>query len=132
MNAKEKLVHFLELKSDIIEIATGLIYASEEDIAEIRSWREEMCEKVVKELRRNENKTPNDATLCPWCLEDYLSDFSKNHCEGCEYAMRHGQCDKNSSLYKEITKSKPITDVIGQQIVQLLEILDDTRKGEKK
>ena len=127
MSAKRKLVRFIKLKDKIIKELTGISYIDEEDIRDILSWYEEMCEAVIKEMLRNKIYKANDATICPWCMEDYLSDYSERYCEGCEYALRHGNCADDESLYKKIyytAEEKSITDIIGARMEELLRILE--------
>ena len=101
---QEKLVKFVEMKNKIIKEKTGVTYITEEDIADIREWDEEVCKKVYDELCYWINGCEIEGLTthtCIWCHYDDIANTTFDDCDKCKYAKRHGMCyDLTSSYHK--------------------------------
>lgn len=106
MTAKEKLILFMEAKSDLIkkQKVTRLQYFTKADRKEIEEeWPEWTCQEVwvyIAAKSRNLEVSGLDAHSCPWCLN---YDFGCRR--GCKYRQRNGCCCDISSKYGAIIDS---------------------------
>ena len=99
MDAKEKLIMFIQLKNEIIEKETGIQYASIDDIMDVNDWEEKECENIYKTLIKHINKRLSERLCmgtCIWCLKN---SGKEDICKGCGYGERHGKCDTIGSSY---------------------------------
>ena len=51
MTNKEKIIKFLELKNDFIFRKTDIEYIDSEDIDDVNTWSEELCEELYEGIR---------------------------------------------------------------------------------
>ena len=104
MTDQEKLVKFVEMKNEIIKGKTGVVYVTEEDIADIREWDDNVCKEVYEELCYWINDCERGGLTthtCIWCHFDDIVNVTCDDCDECKYAARHGMCcDLTSSYYK--------------------------------
>ena len=102
MTYKEKLVMFVKLKRAHIK-KFGFVYTDHKDYDNIRSWTEENCKKIYRDIvesitRYKESRGLSNLT-CPWCI--YHENEKGDPCSSCSYGKRHGQCDDKNSLYRK-------------------------------
>ena len=102
------LIDFMTLKSKLLMEASGTdssIFTTE-DLIDLTSWSDDVIEKcytsIRKELTAKSQKDSRDDDYCPWCIK------SPEHCEECSFGKRHGKCNDDESLYRELFCKLPI------------------------
>ena len=129
MTYKEKLIEFVEIKDSYLSIDT-LHYICKEDIYELETWSEDLCQRIYEYIRKYIYEADSfrmDTRTCPWCIIDSL--FGRDDsCSNCNYGKRHGVCIESGSLYNKlaIEGELPIT------MLEYKKIIDDIEKKSKQ
>jgi len=79
------LLEYMQRKNTIVKKHTGLVLTRKLDMAELRTWSEQMCSIALHGL-----SLAKDSTLCPWCIVNRMD------CTICGYGKRNGICDNIS------------------------------------
>lgn len=99
-SVSEILATYLRKKDKLIYEATGLQLYTEEDIAEVVSWGDDLPQEVTdqdSDFYALYFNRASDISGCPWCWR-YLG----GRCLCCSYGFRHGVCGKDDSNYTYI------------------------------
>ncbi len=134
MNAKNKLVKFVELKNKIVKKTTNMCYINDEDIEDIKRWNSEECKTTYKKLKNNifklEDISGFAVGVCPWCISIPPNGTSLP-CAKCGYGLRHGICDSKNSLYFKyrskyiesmyITLEEPLSNRVYRDMIDQIE-----------
>lgn len=104
MTSKEKIIKFMELKSEALQKYSKHVYFVEADKKAILKWDDKDCDDVWGDLLFDVdcNESLSDMNTCPFCIMH--DPYSKNRCKDfCEYAGNHGVCGNNvDSTYDKI------------------------------
>ena len=105
MNAKEKLIMFVQLKNGIIEEKTGIQYANVNDIMDINDWNMYECEYIYNSVvNAIDSRYAEElySETCIWCIK-----YNDNGgCINCGYGERHGVCDNIGSSYSRYNREE--------------------------
>ena len=118
MDTKKKLIKFVKLKNKIIIKSTGIKYADEKDIIDIKNWEDSICKLTYETLSSNIcNGADGLSTFtCIWCLKH------NRDCNCCKYGYRHGKCYEDNSLflrYNFIEEDKMLSNNVYKNIIYL-------------
>ena len=112
MTNKEKIIKFLELKNDFIFRETDIEYIDSEDIDDVNTWSEELCEELYEgicfEINKN-NINGVGSGVCVWCA------IHNPQCSKCGYGIRHGVCVAPGSLYSQY-RSQHLIDAFSNDV----------------
>lgn len=76
------LLEYMQRKNAIVKKHSGLVLTRKRDLAELRTWSEQMCSTALRRL-----SITSDSLLCPWCIVTDLD------CVTCNYGKRNGICN---------------------------------------
>jgi len=106
MDAKTKLIRFMELKAQYLSSAFGISpekYFREEDRKAILSWDQDRAQTCWEAIAFNAERYEGlGSDLCPFCIYHQL-ELLELDCDACEYAKHHGACPEFGSDWNQIT-----------------------------
>ena len=98
MDHRKALIKFVQLKNKIIEEYAGLNYVNKKDIDGIKKWNKQDCKRVYDQLQYEINVCEQEGlaeATCIWCIK-----YVVGHNRDGSYAMHHGRCGNENSLYR--------------------------------
>lgn len=117
-NGKEKLIEYVELKTEKIKELFGFEYTNEKDIKEIEKWSETKCNKIYEKMKGYIMTGQSESIgtwSCPWCIANDV------RCSHCNYYKRHENDKKCVCIVSIDTHPSRLTNKIYKNIIKTIE-----------